>query len=78
MEGVQGNVIPPQLCVTFDMRLGINVDHEQFEKQLNNWCDEAGGNIEIVYDFKHPYVPPTKIDDSNKYYVALKKAIEDL
>lgn len=32
--GLQGNVIPPQLSVTFDVRLSVNADHEEFERQV--------------------------------------------
>lgn len=33
--GVQSNVIPPLLTVVFDVRLAINVDHKEFEAQVN-------------------------------------------
>lgn len=32
--GVQGNVIPPALSVTFDVRLSVNEDHAVFERQV--------------------------------------------
>ncbi len=32
--GVQGNVIPPDLSVTFDVRLSVNADHDAFEREV--------------------------------------------
>lgn len=32
--GVQGNVIPPELSVTFDVRLSVNADHDAFEREV--------------------------------------------
>lgn len=76
--GVQGNVIPPLFTVTYDIRIAIDVSHAKFEEQLKQWCEEAGGGIEIEFHHKDPYVTPTVIDDTNQYYVAFKRAIDDL
>lgn len=75
--GVQNNVIPPQMTLTFDMRLAIDVDHDKWIQQLNQWCEEAGGDIEIVFEMQQPKVAPTKVDESNKYWVAFKEAIDE-
>lgn len=32
--GVQGNVIPPELSVVFDVRLAVNVNHDDFERKV--------------------------------------------
>lgn len=32
--GVQGNVIPPELSVVFDIRLGVDADHDVFEEDV--------------------------------------------
>lgn len=74
--GVQSNVVPPQITMIFDMRLAIDVDHDKWIQQLNQWCEEAGGNIEIYYEVQQPKVEPTKLDNSNKYWVAFSQAIE--
>ncbi|XP_049529285.1 aminoacylase-1A-like [Anopheles darlingi] len=76
--GVQENVVPPELTVCFDIRLAVNVNHLEFENQLLDWCREAGGGIELEYDQKCPYVKPTKLDDSNIYWVAFKQALDEL
>lgn len=32
--GVQGNLIPPELSVTFDVRLSVNADVDAFERDV--------------------------------------------
>ncbi|XP_053949825.1 aminoacylase-1-like [Anastrepha ludens] len=76
--GVQSNVVPPTLEAVFDMRLALNVDHDDFEKQLKQWCTEAGGGIEIVFEQQQPKVEATKIDDSNPFWLAFKQATTEL
>ncbi|XP_017057636.1 aminoacylase-1 [Drosophila ficusphila] len=76
--GVQSNVVPPQLMVCFDCRLALDVDHEEFEATLQKWCNEVGGGIEITYEQKQPKVPPTAIDNSNPFWLAFKKATDEL
>ncbi|KNC28371.1 hypothetical protein FF38_01389 [Lucilia cuprina] len=76
--GVQSNVIPPKMMLCFDVRLDLNVDHKEFEAKLHQWCKEAGGDIEITYDQKRPRVAPTATDDSNPYWVAFKKATDEM
>lgn len=34
--GLQCNVVPPQLSVTFDMRIAIDVDHKKLENQVSS------------------------------------------
>ncbi|EDW82934.1 uncharacterized protein Dwil_GK22579 [Drosophila willistoni] len=76
--GVQSNVVPPQLTAGFDCRLALDVDHQEFEAKLHKWCEEAGGGIELEYEQKQPRVKPTSTDASNPYWLAFKKAIDDL
>lgn len=76
--GVQSNVVPPELMVCFDIRLAINIKHLEFENQLLDWCQEAGGGIEIEYEQKCPYVKPTTLDGSCPYWVAFKDALDEM
>ncbi|XP_059622565.1 aminoacylase-1-like [Phlebotomus argentipes] len=76
--GVQANVVPPLLSVTFDMRLAINLDHEAFFRQLQDWCAEAGGGIEMVFARKDKKSPVTKLDDSNIFWVAFKAVADEM
>uniref|UniRef100_A0A1B0GQK9 Peptidase M20 dimerisation domain-containing protein n=1 Tax=Phlebotomus papatasi TaxID=29031 RepID=A0A1B0GQK9_PHLPP len=76
--GLQNNVIPSLLSVTFDLRLDINEDHEALLKQFQDWCEEAGGSIEMVFERKDKKTPATKLDNSNIFWVAFEKATEEL
>lgn len=76
--GVQSNVIPPQFSVAFDIRLAIDVNHAQFEAMLNKWCEEAGGDIDVEFEQKEPFVEPTSIESSNIYWTAFKSAVDEL
>lgn len=45
--------------------------------QLENWCTEAGGDVEIGFDQKDPRTPATPIDGSNPFWVAFKSVLVD-
>ncbi|XP_059223911.1 aminoacylase-1 isoform X2 [Stomoxys calcitrans] len=76
--GVQSNVVPPVLAATFDMRLAIDVNLKEFEEQLKQWCNEAGGDIEWEWLCRIDTAPATKIDETNAYWVAFAKAFKDM
>jgi aminoacylase len=76
--GVQANVVPPEIVVTIDMRLALDVDHLEFEEMFKRWCDESGEDIEYTFEQKQPKVPPTVIDKSNPYWVAFKDSLDQL
>jgi len=76
--GVQNNVVPAMLEVVFDMRIAIDVDLNGLEKQIRDWCEEAGGGIELVFEQKDKYVPPTKVDETNPFWLAFEKATKEL
>lgn len=76
--GVQSNVVPPDFEAIFDMRLAITLDMVAFEKQIRDWCDEAGGGIEVDFFRKEPYIGATKLDVSNPYWLALKESFDEL
>lgn len=76
--GAQANVVPPTLSATFDIRLANDVNFDEFEKTLERWCQEAGGDIEMRYIAKNPKAPPTAINESNPYWIAFKSAIDEM
>lgn len=45
--------------------------------QLNRWCTEAGSGVTLVFNSKAPRIEPTKIDDSNPFWIAFKEAVEN-
>lgn len=75
--GVQDNVVPPELSFVFDIRIAVDVAHEEFESKIRGWCEEAGGGVTITFDQKDPYIEPTKLTD-NAYWDAFKSAIDEL
>jgi len=76
--GVQANVVPPQYKVTIDMRLALDVNHQEFENMFKKWCDESGEGIVYEFEQKQPKVPPTKMDKSNIFWGAFKEAVDKL
>jgi aminoacylase len=76
--GLQINVVPAEISISFDVRLGININHDEFEKTIRDWCDQAGGDIELIFTKKDPYVEPTKTDESNLYWMRMREAIEEM
>ncbi|EDV42526.2 uncharacterized protein Dana_GF16976 [Drosophila ananassae] len=76
--GVQSNVVPPVLEALFDIRIGITQDVDKLEQQIRDWCEEAGGGVELHFELKCPFIEPTKIDDSNPYWLAFKESLDDM
>lgn len=76
--GIQSNIVPPLIEATFDMRVSISENLVALEKQIRDWCAEAGSDIELVFDYKDSAAQPTKVDASNPYWVGLKNALDEL
>jgi len=76
--GVQGNVIPPELSVTFDVRLSVNADHEAFQNEIDKWIIDAGGDITVNYLIKDPKAAKTNADDTNPMWVVLQNTAREL
>uniref|UniRef100_A0A8C8DPL1 N-acyl-aliphatic-L-amino acid amidohydrolase n=1 Tax=Oryzias sinensis TaxID=183150 RepID=A0A8C8DPL1_9TELE len=47
--GVAYNVIPAEMDVSFDLRIPPTVNLQEFERQIQEWCAEAGQDI--TYEF---------------------------
>lgn len=71
-------MVPPNFVASVDMRIAIDVDLDEFEQQLRKWCDEAGEGIDINFILKDKPVEPTKLDETNPYWVAMKNKMEDM
>lgn len=76
--GIQSNVLPPELSVMFDIRLALEVNHDDFLEQIKAWCSEAGGSIEIEFEQKDNYVAPTKLTPDNIFWTAFKSAVDEM
>lgn len=75
--GIQNNIVPPRIDAGFNMRVSIAEDPVALEKQIRDWCTEAGGDIEMVFN-KDQAGPPTKVDASNPYWLGFKRALDEL
>lgn len=75
--GVQMNVVPPLMNVSFDVRLAIDVSHERFEQMIRDWCTEAGAGLEYELTYRTPWIQPTAIDGSNPYFSLFQRTIVD-
>ncbi|XP_050677923.1 aminoacylase-1-like isoform X2 [Leptidea sinapis] len=76
--GIQNNVIPEKMTASFDIRLALSVNFEDFENMIKNWCKEAGANVTYDFDQKDAYVDPTPVDNTNQYWHAFKSAVDKL
>ncbi|KAJ6625687.1 Aminoacylase-1 [Pseudolycoriella hygida] len=76
--GVQANVIPPELTATFDVRLAVNADHDEFQREINQWIEDAGGNITVNYLIKDPKANKTLADEKNPMWIALQNTAKEM
>lgn len=76
--GVQSNVIPSEFILTIDCRISLTVDIVEFEKNLDEWCKEAGEGVWIEYVEKEPHIPMTKLDGTNSFWMAFEKVFHEM
>ncbi|KAK9500210.1 hypothetical protein O3M35_001511 [Rhynocoris fuscipes] len=76
--GIQNNVVPPEIILGFDVRLSVNEDHDKFFEWIENVCKDAGEGVYCEYVVKSPKIPKTILDSSNKFWVAMKNAIDKM
>lgn len=63
--------------MTVDVRMSITIDADQFEQDIRDWCQEAGSKIEIEFINKLHRIEPTRLDESNQYWMTFKRVLED-
>lgn len=76
--GVQSNVIPPEFKVTVDIRLALDIDHQEYENMFKEWCEQSGEGITYNFHQKMPKVQPTIIDKTSPFWMCFKEAIDEL
>uniref|UniRef100_A0A8C6PGP3 Aminoacylase 1 n=1 Tax=Nothobranchius furzeri TaxID=105023 RepID=A0A8C6PGP3_NOTFU len=76
--GVAYNVIPAEMDVSFDLRIPPTVNLQEFEKQIKQWCKEAGEDV--TYDFaqKHMNQNITSTEESDPWWSAFTAACKSL
>ncbi|XP_031625313.1 aminoacylase-1A-like [Contarinia nasturtii] len=75
--GVENNVIPAEMSATFDIRIAVDTDLDEFNRMINGWCTEAGGDITIKALNKGEKEKVTPVDDSNPFWSAFKSSTEE-
>lgn len=76
--GVQVNVVPPELKVTFDCRLSINTEVDDFKKWVANVCQRAGEGVEYKVLVNNKRIPPTMLTSCNIWWVELKSQFDKM
>lgn len=71
-------MVPTSLTAIFDLRLDPSIDHEKFEGMIKQWCEEAGADVTYSFEQKNPKIESTKLDDSNRYWIAFKETCDKL
>jgi len=74
--GVQANVVPDKLILTFDIRITPTTDLEEFEAMIRQWMLEAGQGLEMVFIQKMMDQSITSVDVADPWYSALKTAFD--
>ncbi|GLH01414.1 Aminoacylase-1 [Gryllus bimaculatus] len=74
--GVQNNVVPPEITIVADVRISPEKDHDEFVKMVQGWCDEAG-DTELRIVQRGEVEGVTELNQSNKWWLALKSALEN-
>lgn len=74
--GGQLNVVPNKFIVGFDMRIVPTTDIKKFEDQLNEWCEEAGGNITVQFVQKFTDQTMTSTAEDDMWFRAFKAGCE--
>ncbi|CAB0013530.1 unnamed protein product [Nesidiocoris tenuis] len=76
--GIQPNVLPDEIKITFDIRVSIDEDHERFYEWIQSVMKKAGEGVEAKFIRREGKGIPTKIDESNKFWVALESSIHKM
>lgn len=73
--GVQLNVVPAEFTLNFDVRISVTENIEQLERNIYQWCAEAGSDVKVHFLVKCQRIEPTKLDESNPYWIAFKDVL---
>uniref|UniRef100_A0A3Q3FZW0 N-acyl-aliphatic-L-amino acid amidohydrolase n=1 Tax=Labrus bergylta TaxID=56723 RepID=A0A3Q3FZW0_9LABR len=68
--GVAYNVIPAEMDVSFDLRIPPSVNLQDFEKQIKEWCKEAGEDVTYKFAQKHMNQNVTSTEEGDPWWNA--------
>jgi len=76
--GCQLNVVPPELSAGFDVRLAVDTDRRTMEDIITGWCHEAGDGVRLDVSKTNEQTIPTKLDDSNPWWLKFKSVCDEM
>lgn len=76
--GCQLNVVPPELFAGFDVRLAVDANYCALKDTITKWCQEAGKGVRLETFKKNEQTTPTKLDDSNYWWLKFKSECDKL
>lgn len=76
--GCQVNVVPNELSVTFDVRLAIDVNVDKMKEIVQEWCCDAGPGVTAKFKVNPIRCQPTKIDNTNPWWVVFKRECDKM
>uniref|UniRef100_A0A8C5HZL5 N-acyl-aliphatic-L-amino acid amidohydrolase n=1 Tax=Gouania willdenowi TaxID=441366 RepID=A0A8C5HZL5_GOUWI len=76
--GVAYNVIPAEMDVSFDLRIPPTVNLQDFERQIKQWCKEAGDDVTYEFAQKHMNQNITSTEDSDPWWGTFKAACQEI
>lgn len=75
--GCQLNVVPPEFSAGFDVRLAVDAD-SSLEDIIIGWCNESGDGVSLEVVKKNERTTPTKLDDSNFWWLKFKSECDKM
>lgn len=76
--GCQLNVVPSEFSAGFDVRLAIGTDRRAIEDIIIGWCHEAGEGVRLENFKMNEPTTPTKLDDSNPWWLKFKSECDKM
>ncbi|KAM4651667.1 aminoacylase-1-like isoform 2-T3 [Discoglossus pictus] len=76
--GVSCNVVPSEMSATFDIRIPPTQDLEEFERQMEEWCQVAGEQVTLEFHLKTMDQKVTTPEDSNPWWRAFSTPCKEL
>ncbi|XP_061583197.1 aminoacylase-1A-like [Cololabis saira] len=76
--GVAYNVIPAEMDVSFDLRIPPTVNLQEFEKQIKQWCKEAGEDVTYKFAQKHMNQNTTSTDENDPWWSTFGAACKSM
>ncbi|XP_036958096.1 aminoacylase-1-like [Acanthopagrus latus] len=76
--GVAYNVIPAEMDVSFDLRIPPTVNLQEFERQIKQWCKEAGEDVTYKFAQKHMNQNVTSTDENDPWWSTFSGACKSM